>query len=95
MVKKTRLKLKDFKQLIELFIISNKWPSADGTIRDIHTMETTHIINCIKKIKRDKWREIYLAPLCYELRRRVIASNALYLEQQAAVDELIDDATKV
>jgi len=95
MAKKPRLKLKDFKQLIELLVMSNKWPSADGTIRDIHTMDTKHIINCIKKIKRDKWREVYLAPLYYELQQRVIASNAIYLEQQAAVDELIDDATEV
>lgn len=93
MAVRVRVKLKDFKQLINLYIRDKKWPSSDGTIRDISDMTNDHIINTIKLIKLNKWREVYLPIFYAELKRRVMESG--FNTKLFDVDELIEEVTKI
>lgn len=46
------------------------WRSANGTTWQIKDMKTSHVQNCITKIKRENWRMEYLEILEQELRNR-------------------------
>lgn len=62
--------MKDFKDLILDLVEEKKWPSANMVIHDIKDMTTQHIVNCIKKIKRENWRKVYLPLFEFEVEER-------------------------
>lgn len=62
--------MKDFKDLILDLVKEKKWPSAT-MIHDIKDMSTQHIVNCIKKIKRENWRKVYLPLFEFEIAQRL------------------------
>ena len=70
-VKKPQIKLSDFKGHIVSLVNNEKWPSADGKIHHISDMTISHIVNTIAKIKREKWRLVYLPIFQKELARRI------------------------
>ncbi len=48
------------------------WETADGRLVPVSQMETSHIINCIRKIQRSRkgWRKEYLDRLLLEIEIR-------------------------
>lgn len=53
------------------------WETADGQLIPISEMETSHIINCIRRIQRKRnWRREYLDRLQLELEIRRIQNGA-------------------
>lgn len=56
-------------------LLHEVWVTRDGRRMHIGEMQTSHIINCINKIKRHKgrWRWHYLERLEYELGLRSVA----------------------
>jgi hypothetical protein len=63
--------MKDFKDLILDLVEAKKWPSSNMVIHDIDKMSTQHIVNCIKKIKRENWRKVYLPLFEFEIAQRL------------------------
>jgi len=49
----------DYEQWLATLIKDNKWSSQDGTVHKISEMTNAHVINCLKMIKREKYRMIY------------------------------------
>ena len=44
------------------FLYKHIWTTYDGRAIYIKNMKTSHLINCINKIKRDNWR-LYALPI--------------------------------
>jgi hypothetical protein len=66
-----------------------EWLCKDGRIIAIEDMDTSHLTNCVAKIRRSSrgWRKQYLEPMVAELESR--AQNMID-DPQATRQELID-----
>ena len=49
----------DYEQWLNTLVKANKWSSKDGTVHEISKMSNSHIINCLKMIKRENYRMVY------------------------------------
>ena len=52
------------------FLYKHIWTTYDGRAIYIKNMKTSHLVNCINKIKRDNWRLYALPILEMELKLR-------------------------
>jgi hypothetical protein len=80
------IKWPDYESIVVRLIEQRKWPSSDGTIQNISTMNNDHIINCIEKIKRDNWRLEYLPLFEAELEFRSKPSRFLRIRGHRILD---------
>lgn len=55
------------------------WRTSDGREIEISKMDTSHIKNCINKIKKSNWRVEYLPFLKEELDRRFLTKDSINL----------------
>ena len=49
---------------------NDQWPTSDGRVVSISSMNEGHLINAIAKVKRDSWRLEFLPLLEAELNKR-------------------------
>ncbi len=87
-IRRLEQQLADYEHWIGKLLNDNKWPAEDGTVHELSKMSNAHVINCLKKIKREKWRLIYQPLFEAEIQYRI-------QQTQGTIELFLDELAKL